>query len=288
MTYKIERDSVQETLIIPLYGRKKCTETYPSLFSDADAVRIVGEVDYDFSGLEAKAKGSMYRFGLLEIAMRQNDLAWEVRDYLSKHPNAAVVNLGCGLDCTGRRCDNGTCRMVNVDMPDVIAVRDELLPAGDREENVACDLNDASWFDRIPADDGAVFFASGVFYYFTFEQAEALFRAMAERFPGCRLVFDAAGKRAVRMMLKTWVRASNIDVDAYFSVSDPGADLGPWVPGAKVSARGMMLGYGGLDGQKVGFLNGLLARMADGPMKVRIVRIDFRRGRTPRISRRTG
>lgn len=276
MTYTIERNSVQETLVIPLYARKKCTELYPSLFSDEDAVRIVNEVDYDFSGLEAKAEGAMYRFGLLEVAMRQNGLAWEVRDYLASHPGAAVVNLGCGLDTTGRRCDNGTCRIINVDMPDVIAVRDELLPAGDREENVACDLNDTSWFDRIPANDGAVFFASGVFYYFTSEQVEALFRAMAGRFPGCRLVFDAAGKRAVRMMLKTWVKASDIDVDAYFSVSDPEADIGPWVHGAEVSARGMMRGYGGLDGQDIGALNRLLSWMTDGPMKVRIVRIDFR------------
>lgn len=34
--------------------------------------------------------------------MRQKDMAWEVRDYLLFYPNAAVVNLGCGLDCTGR------------------------------------------------------------------------------------------------------------------------------------------------------------------------------------------
>ena len=31
---------------------------------------------------------------VLEVAMRQNDLAIEVRDYLKAHPNAAVVNLG--------------------------------------------------------------------------------------------------------------------------------------------------------------------------------------------------
>lgn len=44
----------------------------------------------------------MQRFGSLEVAMRQNDLAFEVRDYLKSHPNAAVVNLGCGLDSTGK------------------------------------------------------------------------------------------------------------------------------------------------------------------------------------------
>ena len=56
--------------------------------------------------------------------MRQNDLAFEVREYLKTHPGAAVVNLGCGLDDTGRRCDNGSCRLYNLDFPDVIAVRD--------------------------------------------------------------------------------------------------------------------------------------------------------------------
>ena len=71
----------------------------------------------------------MQRFGSLEVAMRQNDLAWEVRDYLKTHPNAAVVNLGCGLDSTGRSCDNGSCKIYNLDFPDVISVRNELLPA---------------------------------------------------------------------------------------------------------------------------------------------------------------
>ena len=91
----------------------------------------------------------MQRFGSLEVAMRQNDLAFEVRDYLKAHPNAAVVNLGCGLDSTGRSCDNGSCKIYNLDFPDVIAVRNELLPAGEREENIPCDLNNTEWFRKI-------------------------------------------------------------------------------------------------------------------------------------------
>ena len=47
---------------------------------------------------------------VLDVAMRQNDIAFEVRDYLKTHPNAAVVNLGCWLDSTGRSCDNGNCK----------------------------------------------------------------------------------------------------------------------------------------------------------------------------------
>ena len=52
------------------------------------------------------------------------------------------------------------------------AVRNELLPAGEREENIPCDLNDTAWFSEIDASGGAVFFASGVFYYFLTEQVK--------------------------------------------------------------------------------------------------------------------
>ena len=149
MKYKIEKNTVQETLIIPLYARKVCSELYPNLYRDETAVRLIDEIDYDFSEAEKKSRSLMQRFGSLEVAMRQNDLAFEVRDYLKSHPNAAVVNLGCGLDSTGRSCDNGSCKIYNLDFPDVIAVRNELLPAGEREENIPCDLNNTAWFRKI-------------------------------------------------------------------------------------------------------------------------------------------
>ena len=86
MKYHIEKNTVQETLVIPLYGRKKCSMLYPRLFYDEAAIRLMEQVDYDFALLEKKSKGLMHRFGFLEVAMRQNDLAWEVRDYLASHP----------------------------------------------------------------------------------------------------------------------------------------------------------------------------------------------------------
>ena len=96
------------------------------------------------------------------------------KDYLKKNPEAAVVNLGCGLDDTIRKCDNGKCKGYNIDMPDVIAVRNELLPESDRERNIAYDLNDEHWMNEIDAKNGAVFFASGVFYYFRTEDMKVL------------------------------------------------------------------------------------------------------------------
>lgn len=276
MNYKIEKNSVQETLIIPLYARKMCAEVYPSLYRDETALRLVNAVDYNFSALQKKSHRLMQRFGFLEVAMRQNDLAFEVREYLKSHPNAAVVNLGCGLDSTGRACDNGKCKLYNLDFPDVIAVRNELLPARDREKNIPCDLNDTSWFERIDASGGAVLFAAGVFYYFLKEQVKTLVRAMADAFPGAVLAFDAANEKAVKLMLKTWLKDAEIkDVGAYFAVSDAKREIGAWYSRLHIASRGYMLGYHDLKDPSVSGFFRFLARVGDGVMNMQIVKIGF-------------
>jgi len=274
----IEKNTVQETLVIPLYARALCSQKYPRLFNDATTSELIGRIDYDFASLEKKQGSLMGEFGALEVAMRQSDLAFEVRDYLASHPRAAVVNLGCGLDNTGRRCDNGMCSIYNLDLPGVIKTRDRLLPAGDRERNVACDLNDPTWMDKIDAQEGAVFFAAGVFYYFTFDQLKALFSQMARRFPGSVLVFDACNRRAARLMQKTWIKSAGIsDVSAYFYLNDL-SELDAWKTGAETSERGYMLGYNDLRDPSVRRSFRLLARVADGLMHMRIVRMEFPAG----------
>ena len=78
MKYRIEKNTVQETLMIPLYARKMCSELYPNLYRDEVACRLVNEIDYDFSSLAKKSRSLMQRFGFLEAAMRQHDL-WPMR-----------------------------------------------------------------------------------------------------------------------------------------------------------------------------------------------------------------
>lgn len=276
MKYKIEKNTVQETLIIPLYSRKLCSELYPNIYRDETAVHLIDEIDYDFSEAEKKSRSLMQRFGALEVAMRQNDLAFEVRGYLKSHPNAAVVNLGCGLDNTGRSCDNGSCKIYNLDFPNVISVRNELLPAGEREQNVPCDLNNTAWFSQIDASNGAVFFASGVFYYFLTEQIKTLVQKMADAFPGSVLVFDAANRTAVKMIAKTWLKSAKIkDVGAYFAVSDAPKEIGPWDSCLQVTSRGYMLGYNDLKDPSVSGFFRFLAKAGDGMMKMQIVKIGF-------------
>ncbi|MBR3077354.1 MAG: class I SAM-dependent methyltransferase [Oscillospiraceae bacterium] len=273
--YHIEKNTVQETLIIPLFGRLVCSERFPQLFSDPEAKRICDSLDYDFAEKRKKMESPAGLFGALEVAQRQYDLRWEVSAYLQRHPQAAVVNLGCGLDDTFRKCDNGLCRGYNLDLPDVIRVRSELLPAGEREENLACDLNDFTWMDRIDAANGAVFFAAGVFYYFKTEDVKKLFAAMADRFPGAVLAFDTCNERGAKLMRKTWLKEAGItDVSAFFSLEDE-KELTGWSRRfASVTAKSYMRGYRDIY-RDVSLFHKLMIRFCDRLVKMKIVKIVF-------------
>ncbi|MBQ9592591.1 MAG: class I SAM-dependent methyltransferase [Lachnospiraceae bacterium] len=275
MKYHIEKNTVQETLIIPLFGRLVCSEHFPELFSDPEAERICNSLDYGFAEKRKKMESPAGLFGALEVAQRQYDLRCEVEMYLKDHPDAAVVNMGCGLDDTFRKCDNGRCRGYNVDLPDVIRVRDELLPAGERETNLACDLNDDAWMDQIDASGGAVFFATGVFYYFKTEDVKRLFTRMAERFPGAVLAFDACNERGAKLMRKTWLKEAGItDVSAYFSLEDE-AELRGWSRHfSSVTAKSYMRGYRDIYGE-VGLFHKLMIRFCDSLVRMKIVKIVF-------------
>ncbi len=274
--YHIEKNTVQETLIIPLYGRKVCSDRFPQLFRDPEAERICNMLDYDFAEKGKRMESGVGLFGALEVAQRQYDIACEVKDYLKSHPNAAVVNLGCGLDDTFRKCDNGTCRGYNIDMPDVIKVRNELLPEKEREKNLGFDLNDERWMEKIDAGQGAIFYATGVFYYFKKEAVKAMFCKMAKRFPRAVLVFDACNRRGAKMMTKTWLKEAGIrDVSAFFSLESE-TELENWSEDFKsVSAKSYMRGYRDIY-EDVSFLHKMMIRFCDSLVKMIIVRIELR------------
>ncbi len=141
------------------------------------------------------------------------------------------------------------------------------MPAGEREQNIPCDLKDPVWFDKIDASGGAVFFASGVFY-------RALVQGMADAFPGGVLVFDAANRTAVKMIAKTWLRTAKIkDVGAYFAVSDATA-----FPVGQPFASVQPGLYAGVQRFERSFCQRLFpvsCKVGDNGMKMQIVKIGF-------------
>jgi O-methyltransferase involved in polyketide biosynthesis len=74
-----------------------------------------------------------------------------------------VVSLGAGLDTAMQRVGPpATVDWYSVDLPNVIVLRDEVLPASDRACSVAASLADDGWTDQIPSDRPTMLIADGL------------------------------------------------------------------------------------------------------------------------------
>lgn len=64
--------------------------------------------------------------------------------------------MECGLNQTCETCDNGPCKIYNLDMPDAIDIRNYLFPTTELVKNIGCDLNGSAWFAEIDLSRGVL------------------------------------------------------------------------------------------------------------------------------------
>ncbi len=179
---------ISETLLIPLYIRAKESQRPDALLRDELAVALVNRIDCDYS-----------RFKLQEhdevgIILRMREFDRRVQAFLTHHPQAVVVHIGCGLDTRFERVDNGQVEWFDLDMPEVIALRKSLI-GGEKERYhlLGGSVFEDAWLEQVEANRGRPFFfaAEGVFPYFPEAQVKSLFLKLRQRFPGAELVCDA-------------------------------------------------------------------------------------------------
>jgi O-methyltransferase involved in polyketide biosynthesis len=184
--------AVPSTLRIPLAARAFGDAMFPALaLGDAHAARILKALGDD--GLEClRDRHSVY--GVLVRTQRFRALAAQ---FLQVHPDAHVVNLGCGLSNYFQWLDNGQARMTDADLPEVLAIRQALLPvSGRRHEVLPLDLTAPDWWEclGLPATRaGAPVFVlcEGVLMYLRPDAVQAILRTFGERAPaGSSLAFD--------------------------------------------------------------------------------------------------
>jgi O-methyltransferase involved in polyketide biosynthesis len=210
---KVELGPVQETLLIPLWARAKEIEKQHPIVHDPYARDIIARIDYDFSKIETGQAG-------------EHQLAWPIRAYnfdiivrrfIEQHPDAAVVNIGAGLDTTFQRIDNGAVRWINLDLPDVIALRQQLISDSERETSLAKSVFDFSWLEDLAALAGGrsiMFMAAGVLYYFDAPAMETFFRRLAAAFPSAHLIFDVMSRLSIWAVNRAILKGSGIDSSA--------------------------------------------------------------------------
>jgi O-methyltransferase involved in polyketide biosynthesis len=183
---RVELGGVPETLLWTLWHRAVEARRPDAVLQDPLAVELVGRIDYPFEQ-RFGAGGGLGQWQALRVRCFDD----EVRRFHAGHPEGTVVALGEGLETAFWRVDNGRGRWVSVELPEVVALRERLLPASPRLRAVASSVLDGRWMAAVDDARGLLLTAQGLLMYLQPAEVHRFLAACAQRFAGAALAFDA-------------------------------------------------------------------------------------------------
>ena len=185
-------------MLIPLLGRAKESAKEFGILHDPKAQAIVAELDYDFARFEGAPT-------LWASCVRTRLMDGYVEQLLRRYPEATVVEIGCGLNTRYERLATDRCTWFDLDVPQVHAIWQHFfVEDAPRRRFLPTSAYDLAWLDCVAeAGQGPfIFLAEASIIYFEAEENRRLFQALAQRFPGCFLIFDSV--RASMIHQQNW------------------------------------------------------------------------------------
>jgi O-methyltransferase involved in polyketide biosynthesis len=179
---------VSETALITLYTRALESQRSDALLKDEKAVELVRRMDCDFSRFK------MHGHDEISLILRVRKFDSLTREFLTRNPAGVVVHIGCGLDTRFDRVDNGQVEWYDLDLPDVIALRQKLFEdTPPRYHLLSGSVFGDEWLSVVGlrCQRPVLFLAEGVLPYFEEAQVKALVLKLCGCFPGAELVCDA-------------------------------------------------------------------------------------------------
>jgi O-methyltransferase involved in polyketide biosynthesis len=135
--------------------------------------------------------------------------------FIAAHPGCTVINLACGFDTRFWRIKDEDCRYIELDLPEVIRLKKEILKEELDYEVIGASVMDTSWIDTVTAQGNSDFLliAEGLFMYFPKHELIRLFTEFGERFTRSQLVLDMVPEQWTRGIMKSLLRLhSRIDM----------------------------------------------------------------------------
>ncbi|MGA2896663.1 MAG: class I SAM-dependent methyltransferase [Acidobacteriaceae bacterium] len=188
----IQLGTVQETLLVPLYARAVDTRKKRPILNDRKAVEMVESIDWDFQRFNQ-------RWRIAAATLRTAIFDVPVRDFLSRHPEGTVVEIGAGLNTRFERLDNGAVHWFDLDLPDSIELRKKFFTDTTRRTTLTASVLDTGWMDAVRQSPGPYFFvAEAVFIYLTEQQVRSALAQIAANFPNATIAFDSMPLISIR------------------------------------------------------------------------------------------
>lgn len=194
-TAKVEANisGIPETMLLALHNRANTAKMPHSPISDPLSIQIYGSIDYPFFDKFGSPDGS--------FAARSLTFDRVIRNWLAASPEgmaSVVVELGCGLETQFSRIDDGRVNWFCVDVPEAMAVREQLLLATERCRYLGASAFENAWIDEViklttAENDSRIFItAQGLLPYFPESDVRKLIVSVCDRFAfaGVEMLFD--------------------------------------------------------------------------------------------------
>ena len=174
----------QQSLFLTLYLRALDSGSAAPILGDTRSAELAATVDYEFGRL--KVQRSM----VLDLAVRTKTLDDLIRGFLTRHRDAVVLDLGCGLDPRMQRCNPPPAvDWYDIDFPVVTEMRERLLPGS--SHLVGADLTTPGWLATIPTDRPAIVVADGLMSFLSGDSFRGMTRALTAHLLGGEFSFNA-------------------------------------------------------------------------------------------------
>src|SRR5215208_7816193 len=183
---------IEESLFLTLCGRALDSRSPHPILADAMADEIVRKLGYDCDTFHLSASP------IINIALRANKLDEVALRFVARHPDAVALDLGAGLDTRMfRAAPPPTVDWYDIDFPEVIAARQQLIPDRANAHGVGTDLTDPNWLDAIPTKRPAVIVADGLLAFLTQEDMISLLNRLTGHFPSGEVAFNGYSRFAI-------------------------------------------------------------------------------------------
>ncbi|PBC36493.1 methyltransferase [Rhodococcus sp. ACS1] len=176
---------VPATMMWTLRNRAVEAARPDTAFEDPLAVKLYETLDYPYENFGKPGQSH---------ALRAQAFDDEIRAFLAAHPDGTVVALGEGLQTSYWRIGDPDVRWVSIDLPEVVALRRQLLPDEPNVTTLAVSALDRSWMDHVDTGRGVFVSAEGLLMYLPPDESLSLIGECARRFPGGRMMFDSVPK----------------------------------------------------------------------------------------------
>ncbi len=204
----------RETLLFTLYGKALDSASPKPILQDPWAETAVRNIDYDFEKLRVSATESML------IASRAKQFDLFTTQYISGHPDATVLHLGCGMDSRVFRVNPPeSVHWFDIDYPDVIELRRRLYPEKNRYNMIGSSLTNLTWLEVLPPNSPVFVVAEGVMMYLTEDIVKKLLNWITGNSSGGQMVFDAWNHLALRGAQRQGIKGTGASFG--WAIDDP-------------------------------------------------------------------